>query len=89
MPLLPFRIDPCNYSIMRDGLRQQQNSSIMRVMSIPSSMMCRCTRCRHEWVKRIAGRPKRCPKCKEVNWDIPAGKLKRGRPPAAKGKKAA
>jgi Zn finger protein HypA/HybF involved in hydrogenase expression len=50
-------------------------------MPIPPNMICDCRRCGHAWVKRIAGRPVRCPKCKEHDWDIPAGKLKMGRPP--------
>jgi hypothetical protein len=56
-------------------------------MTIPASMVCRCLRCGHEWIKRVDRRPKCCARCKETNWDVPAGKLKRGRP--AKGKKAA
>lgn len=66
-------------------------------MPIPKNLICDCLRCGHAWVKRIEGRPVRCPKCKQPNWDkpsmgvgrpsnkkaihdIPAGKLKRGRP---------
>jgi hypothetical protein len=61
-------------------------------MPIPPAMICECLRCSHAWIKRIEGRPVRCPKCKQPNWDlprrkvgrpskdIPAGKLKRGRP---------
>jgi predicted Zn-ribbon and HTH transcriptional regulator len=49
-------------------------------MKIPQSMICECKRCGHEWVKRIAGRPSHCPKCKQHNWDVEAGKLKMGRP---------
>lgn len=49
-------------------------------MPIPKAMICDCLRCGHAWVKRVSARPVRCPKCKRANWDIPAGKLKRGRP---------
>ena len=49
-------------------------------MPIPKSMICECRRCGHVWVKRIEGRPTQCPNCTEHHWDIPAGKLKRGRP---------
>ena len=52
-------------------------------MTIPKSMVCKCERCRHTWVKRIEGRPVRCPKCKQPNWDVKAGVLKMGRPPEA------
>ena len=55
-------------------------------MVIPKSMVCHCERCGHEWIKRMASRPKRCARCKETNWDVPAGKLKRGRPPKKKRK---
>jgi len=56
-------------------------------MPIPRELICECRRCKYAWVKRIAGRPERCPRCKEHHWDVPAGKLKRGRPPKAKGKR--
>ena len=56
-------------------------------MKIPQSMICVCERCGHRWVKRIEGRPAQCPNCKEQYWDVPAGKLKRGRPVARWGKK--
>ena len=48
--------------------------------------ICRCRRCGHEWVKRVGTRPVRCPNCKQPKWDIPAGKLRMGRPPMKKGK---
>ena len=54
-----------------------------RNMSIPASMICKCRRCGHQWIKRIPGRPKSCSNCHETNWDVPAGKLKRGRPKKA------
>jgi hypothetical protein len=53
-------------------------------MPIPKSMVCDCLRCGHSWVKRVPGRPVRCPKCKQPYWDLPAGELRRGRPPKAK-----
>ena len=56
-------------------------------MTIPASMVCKCLRCGHEWVKRISGRPKYCSGCKESNWDVPAGKLPRGRPVTKKASK--
>jgi len=40
--------------------------------------------CGHTWVKRIDARPVRCPNCQEHDWGVPAGKLKRGRPPKRK-----
>ena len=57
-------------------------------MSIPVAMVCECQRCGHGWVKRISGRPARCPKCKQHNWDSHSPGL--GRPPktAEKAKKA-
>jgi hypothetical protein len=57
-------------------------------MTIPQSMICNCVRCSHQWIKRISGRPKRCPNCKEHDWDVLAGQRPRGRPTknAAKGK---
>jgi hypothetical protein len=36
---------------------------------------CECTRCEIEpgvpfsWIKRVAGRPKRCPNCNSPAWD--------------------
>jgi predicted Zn-ribbon and HTH transcriptional regulator len=42
--------------------------------------ICRCVRCGYEWVKRVGGRPVRCPHCKEHDWDKPVGMLKVGRP---------
>jgi predicted Zn-ribbon and HTH transcriptional regulator len=48
-------------------------------MSI-EARICRCERCRFEWVKRIEGRPAQCPNCKQPNWDKPVGVLKIGRP---------
>jgi len=48
-------------------------------MSI-EDMICRCLRCGHEWMKRIAGRPKNCPSCKQPNWDKQVGEVKMGRP---------
>ena len=53
-------------------------------MTIPASMICKCLRCGHHWIKRIDRRPIACARCKETNWDIPAGKLKRGRPKKGK-----
>lgn len=44
-------------------------------MVIPASMICRCLRCGHEWIKRINGRPKCCARCKETNWDVSAWSL--------------
>jgi hypothetical protein len=52
----------------------------MVAMPIPQSMICKCMRCGHAWIKRIEGRPVRCPNCKEHDWDIAAGELQRGRP---------
>ena len=50
-------------------------------MPIPSEMICDCLRCGHGWVKRVAGRPVRCPKCKQPNWDVAVGGVRMGRPP--------
>ena len=50
-------------------------------VAIPASMMCRCLRCGHEWLKRMEGRPKRCPKCISPYWDTKPGELPIGRPP--------
>jgi hypothetical protein len=49
-------------------------------MTIPASMICKCLRCKHTWLKRIDGRPVRCPGCKQYDWDLPVGVLPRGRP---------
>jgi len=62
-------------------------------MPIPRELICDCVRCGHAWVKRVAGRPVRCPKCKQPNWDKRVGEVKIGRPatkkpgPKGKGKK--
>ena len=58
-------------------------------MPIPQSMIARCKRCTHEWIKRSDRKPKRCPNCKSPYWDIPPGKLPMGRPKkaATKGEK--
>jgi hypothetical protein len=53
-------------------------------MPMPQSMICECLRCDYVWAKRIPGRPVRCPKCKQPNWDTPSPGL--GRPPKAAGK---
>jgi predicted Zn-ribbon and HTH transcriptional regulator len=42
--------------------------------------LCLCLRCGHYWMKRIVGRPVRCPECKEHDWDIEAGIKPMGRP---------
>jgi len=31
--------------------------------------MLTCRKCGHEWFKRQAGRPEKCPKCKTKYWD--------------------
>ncbi len=39
---------------------------------------CVCSRCEitpgapFSWLKRVAGRPKRCPNCNSPRWDVPA-----------------
>jgi len=53
-------------------------------MTIPASMICKCLRCKHTWIKRIDDRPKACPHCHEEDWDVPKGILPRGRPPKKK-----
>lgn len=53
----------------------------------PPGLMCHCLRCGKWWMKRVEGRPVRCPQCKEHDWDVPAGVKPLGRPKAAKGKK--
>jgi hypothetical protein len=53
-------------------------------MGIPQAMKCHCRRCDHRWVKRIEGRPVRCPECKQPNWDKEVGELKVGRPRGVK-----
>lgn len=30
-----------------------------------------CNRCSHVWIARKPGKPQRCAKCKDVNWDRP------------------
>jgi predicted Zn-ribbon and HTH transcriptional regulator len=30
----------------------------------------KCKRCGYEWVKRVEGAPKTCPKCKSHRWDL-------------------
>ena len=50
-------------------------------MPIPKDMVCDCLRCGYAWVKRVPGRPVRCPKCKQPNWDTRSMGV--GRPPAA------
>jgi Zn finger protein HypA/HybF involved in hydrogenase expression len=56
-------------------------------MPIPRQMVCDCRRCGHTWVKRIEGRPLRCPKCKDRHWDVAVGVLKVGRPKKKAAKK--
>jgi hypothetical protein len=59
-------------------------------MSFSEEQICNCVRCSYVWVKRVAGRPVRCPNCKQPNWDV--APLKRGpkpKPKAAKKKKVA
>lgn len=34
----------------------------------------RCLRCEHEWLPRINGEPKVCPRCKSPYWNIPKKK---------------
>ena len=53
-------------------------------MPIEKSRICDCLRCGFAWVKRAAGRPVLCPKCKSPYWHVPAGKLPMGRPPKKK-----
>lgn len=55
-------------------------------MPIPKEKICDCKRCGYAWVKRIKGRPARCPKCKQPHWDIKAGVLPRGTKPGARTK---
>ena len=55
-------------------------------MPIDPAKICDCLRCGYGWIKRVAGRPARCPKCKQPNWDIAVGTLKIGRPLKAKRK---
>ena len=50
-------------------------------MPIPKELICECKRCGYAWVKRVSGKPKRCPKCISPYWDTKPGKLRRGRPP--------
>lgn len=33
----------------------------------------KCTRCKHEWTGKKAGRPYACPKCQCLKWDEPLG----------------
>jgi hypothetical protein len=48
-------------------------------MTIPSSMICRCLRCGHRWVKRIDGQPKFCAHCNSPYWNTPKGAYKLAR----------
>jgi len=54
---------------------------IVGTVPIPREKICDCRRCGFAWVKRVEGRPKRCPHCTSPYWDIKRGKLKMGRPP--------
>jgi predicted Zn-ribbon and HTH transcriptional regulator len=58
-------------------------------MPIDQSRVCDCRRCGFCWIKRVPGRPVRCPHCKERHWDIKKGVLKMGRPKKKAGKKRA
>jgi hypothetical protein len=51
-------------------------------MAFSEEQVCKCVRCTYVWVKRVPGRPVRCPNCKQPNWDISLGTLKRGPKPA-------
>ena len=68
-------------------IMSMEKAVIIVRMPIPANMICDCLRCGHGWVKRIAGRPKHCPNCKQPNWDVEAGEMARGRPPKAARKK--
>jgi predicted nucleic acid-binding Zn-ribbon protein len=57
-----------------------------QLVVIPESMICKCKRCGHVWVKRVATRTARCPKCTHKRWDIAVGEQTMGRQStAAKG----
>jgi predicted Zn-ribbon and HTH transcriptional regulator len=30
-----------------------------------------CERCLHDWYPRKPGKPRQCPRCKSVLWDVP------------------
>jgi hypothetical protein len=62
---------------------------IANAMPIDKRRVCDCLRCGFAWVKRTAGVPVRCAKCKTPYWNIPKDKLPMGRPKKAVKKKAA
>jgi predicted Zn-ribbon and HTH transcriptional regulator len=74
------------YAIIKSILKSRKIYAIIPNMGSILEQICRCRRCGHEWVKRVMKRPVRCPNCKQPKWDIPAGKLRMGRPPMKKGK---
>lgn len=39
-----------------------------------------CLRCEHQWVPRVAGVPKKCPRCGSYDWNKPYAYKKAGRP---------
>jgi len=56
-------------------------------MLIPPSMILKCLRCGHQWIRRIPGRPKKCAACDSPYWDTKPGELPMGRPRKKAGKK--
>jgi predicted Zn-ribbon and HTH transcriptional regulator len=58
----------------------EKYATIRAQMTIPQSMMCKCLRCGHEWVRRTVGQPKRCASCKSPYWNKAPGELPMGRP---------
>jgi ribosomal protein L37E len=47
-----------------------------------------CTRCGHQWIKRLLTKPKRCPCCKTPYWNRPRGPKWAAKHAAAKEGKA-
>lgn len=65
-------------------MKQEKSMLLCERMVIPKTMVGKCLRCGHEWIKRTAGRPARCPGCKTPYWDTKPGELPMGRPPKKK-----
>ena len=51
----------------------------MTALRVVKALKLKCERCDYESL--VSAPPKRCPKCKSPYWNIPRGKLRRGRPP--------
>lgn len=43
------------------------------MMMIFQTGICRCERCGYEWMPRVSGEPRQCPRCKNPKWNVARG----------------